>query len=103
MESQEASKLSSRLEDKFACLSGSASVGIMYIDSEASSHMTGVREYFSTYQEEQMDFRFIMGNRTKCTPIGRGTIDFQTEAGTSTRADDVLHVPRLGVNLISMP
>ena len=43
-----------------------------------------------------------MGNRTKCTPAGRGTIDFQGESGASTSASDVLHVPGLGMNLISV-
>lgn len=43
-----------------------------------------------------------MGNKTKCTPIGRGTIEFQTETRTSTSATNVLHVPRLGMNLISV-
>ena len=62
--------------------------------------MTGVREYFSSYQEEQMDFQINMGNKTKCTPVGRGTINFQMEAGTSIRATNVLHVPELGMNLI---
>lgn len=49
-----------------------------------------------------MDFQITMGNKTEYTPVGRGTIDFQTEAGTNTSATNVLHVPRLGVNLISV-
>ena len=51
---------------------------------------------------EQMDFQITMGNRTKCTPIGRGTIAFQMEAGTGIRATIVLHMPMLGMNLISV-
>ena len=99
---QEASDLSSRLEDKFACLSGSTSQGVWYIDSGASTHMTGVREYFSSYKEEQMDLQITMGNKTKCTPVGRGTIEFQMEARTNIQATNVLHVSRLGMNLISV-
>eukprot|EP00253_Pinus_taeda_P027262 PITA_27262 len=64
--------------------------------------MTGVQEHFSRYQEEQMDFQITMGNRTKCTPVGRDTIAFQTEAVTSIQATNVLHVPGLGMNLISV-
>lgn len=64
--------------------------------------MTGVREYFLSYQEEQMDFQITMGNKTKCTPVGRGAIAFQMEARTSIRATNVLHVPGLGMNLISV-
>lgn len=71
------------------------STDVWYIDNGASAHMTGVREHFSSYREEQMDFQITMGNRMKCTPLGRGTVAFQTEAGTNIRATNVLHVPRL--------
>ena len=94
--------LSSRLKEDDTCLASSVSAGIWYIDSGASAHMTGVREYFLSYREEQMNFRINMGNSTKCTLVGRGSIVFQTETGTSVRITDVLHVPRLGMNLISV-
>ena len=74
--------LASRLEEEFSCLSNSASLEIWYIESGASAHMMGARECFSNYQEEQMNFKITMGNKAKCTPIGRGTIVFQTKAST---------------------
>jgi len=49
-----------------------------------------------------MDFQINMGNGTKCTLVGRGTITFQIEEGTSIRATNVLHLPGLGMNMISM-
>ena len=94
--------LSSRLKEDGTCLSSSASAGIWYIDSGASAHMTGVREYFSSYREEKMNFQITMGNSTKCTPVRRGSVVFQTEAGTSVKVTYVLHVPGLGMNLISV-
>lgn len=93
MENQDVSGLSSRLKEEFTCLASSTSTDVWYIDSGTSAHMTGVREYFSSYQEEQMDFQITMGNRMKCTLVGRGTITFQMKAGTSIRATNVLHVP----------
>jgi len=66
---REASDFSSRLEDKFACLSGLASQGVWYIENRASTHMTRVREYFSSYKKEHMDFHITMGNITKCTQV----------------------------------
>lgn len=102
METQDVSELYSRLEEEFACLASSVLADVWYIDSRASTHMTRVREYFSSYQEEQMDFQITMGNKMKCTPVGRGTIAFQTEARTSIQVTNVLHVPRLGINLISV-
>ena len=94
------SVLASRLEEEFACVSSSTSPEIWYIDSGAFAHMTGVRECFSSYQEEQMNFKITMGNKMKCTPIERGTIVFQTDAGNKLRATNVLHVPGLGMNLL---
>jgi len=49
-----------------------------------------------------MDFQITMGNKTKCTPVGRGTIDFKGEFEASTNALDVLHVPGLGMSMISI-
>jgi len=60
--------------------------------------MTGVREYSSSYNKEEIDFQIHMGNKTKCTSIGRGTINVQRELGKSTSITDVLHVPGLGMN-----
>ena len=49
-----------------------------------------------------MNFQITMGNKEKCTPVGRGTIVFQTETGERFCATNVLHVPGLGMNLISV-
>jgi hypothetical protein len=58
-----------RFENDFsliACLSSSASTGVWYIDSVASSHMTGVRDFFSSLKEEEVDLYIQMGNDAKC-------------------------------------
>jgi len=81
------SDLSLRLEDEFACLSGSTSPGVWYIDSGPSTHM---------------DFHITMDHITKCTPVGRDTIEFQRESGANTSVTNVLDVPGLGMNLISV-
>ena len=62
--------------------------------------MTRVREYFSKYKEDHLDFQNTMGNKMKCTPLGRGAINIQRELGKSTNATNVLHVLGLGMNLI---
>ena len=82
--------LTSRLEEDFACVSSTMSSDVWYIDSGASAHMTGVRDCFSDYQEEQMNFKITMGNKAKCTPIGRGTVVFQIEVGNRIQATNVL-------------
>lgn len=70
------SMLASKLEEEVACVASSVSIGVWYIDSGASWHMTGIRECFSDYQEERKNFQITMGNKAKCTPVGKGTIVF---------------------------
>ena len=94
--------LASILEEDLACVSSTATPSVWYINSGASAHTTGVRECFSSYQEKQMNFQITMGNKAKCTPIGRGTVTFQTEDGNKIRATNVLHVPGLGMTLPSV-
>ena len=48
------SVLTSILEEEVACLASFASFEVWYIDSGALTHMTRVREYFSSYQEENI-------------------------------------------------
>ena len=64
--------------------------------------MTGIWECFFENQEERMNFQITMGNKAKCTPVGKGTIVFQTEMGERFQATNVLHVPGLGMNLLSV-
>jgi len=49
-----------------------------------------------------MNFKITMGNKAKRTPVGRGIVVFQTEAGEWLRATNVLHVLGLGMNLLSV-
>ena len=75
------SVLASRLEEEVVCMTSAASLEVWYIDSGASWHMTGIRGCFSEYREEKMNFQITMGNKAKCTLVGKGTIVFQTESG----------------------
>eukprot|EP00253_Pinus_taeda_P003147 PITA_03147 len=96
------SMLASRLEEEVACMTSSTSSEVWYIDSGASWHMTGIRECFLDYREEKMNFQIAMGNKAKCTPVGRGAIVFQTKSREQFHATNVLHVPGLGMNLLFM-
>lgn len=49
-----------------------------------------------------MNFQITTRNQTKCTPVGKGTVIFQTTTGDSLRATNVLHVPGMGMNSISI-
>ena len=96
------SMLASKLEEEVACMTSAASSEVWYIENGTSWHMTGIRECFSEYREEKMNFQITMGKKAKCTPVGKGTIVFQIESGERFHATNVLHVPGLGMNLLSM-
>jgi hypothetical protein len=64
--------------------------------------MTGVREHFSSFREEEMTFDIEMGNKSKCTPVGQGTITFQRESSKIFSFTNVLFVPGITKNLISI-
>ena len=63
--------------------------------------MTRVREYFSSYKEDT-NIQISMGNLSKLNPIGKGIVQLQREDGKIIPLHDVLHVPGLGMNLISI-
>jgi hypothetical protein len=77
--STEVDEFVARFENGFsiiACLSSSANSGVWYIESGVSSHMIGVRAYFSNLQEEEMDLVIEMGNNAKCQATSHGTMTF---------------------------
>ena len=47
-----------------------------YIDSGASSHMTGAREVFLELSETGRDVEVVLGDNTVVRAVGRGTITF---------------------------
>jgi hypothetical protein len=64
--------------------------------------MNGVQDYFSSLREEEMDLYIEMGNNAKCRAAGHGTITFQRESKKPLMVKDVLYVPRMTKNLISV-
>ena len=47
-----------------------------YIDTGASSHMTGAREMFSELSQEGIDVEVVLGDGTVIRAVERGTITF---------------------------
>ena len=55
--------------------SASASTtGIWYIDSGTSSHMTGIRQYFTDLTEIGLDLEVALGDNSSVKVVGRGTV-----------------------------
>jgi len=73
-----------------------------YIDSGASSHMTGHKHYFSSLSEKEFGFEIVLGDDYAYHPKGIGTIKFERESGKHLYLSDVLYVPRLRKNLVSV-
>jgi hypothetical protein len=75
---------------------------VWYIDSGASNHMSGVRERLADLTEFGIKFEIVLGNNTIVRAVGRDTVSFQRKLSPPMVFRDVLYVPRLKKNLISV-
>jgi len=74
------------------------------VDSGATQHMTFEQEWFTTY-ERISPMRVFMGDDTVLEAIGKGSIKATMQVGgqlTHTTITQVLHVPKIKNNLISV-
>jgi hypothetical protein len=75
------------------------------IDSGASEHMTGRREWFTEFEEFEVRDKIEIGDGTFMEAVGKGNIEIETfvngkrVAGTMS---DVLYVPNMKRNLFSV-
>jgi hypothetical protein len=103
--SADVEEFSHRFEKEYSllvCLSSRvSSTSIWYIDSGASRHMTGVREYFTDLTEIG-DLEVVLGDDSVVKVVGSGTISFQRESLPPMLLRDVLYVPGLKKNLVSV-
>eukprot|EP00253_Pinus_taeda_P020875 PITA_20875 len=79
-----------------------ASSGIWYVDNGASRHMAGVRKYFSELSESGTDMEVVLGDDRVVIAVGVGTLTFQRESKPPLKVSDVLYVPGMRKNLISV-
>jgi hypothetical protein len=75
---------------------------IWYIDSGASSHMTGVREDFSDLRDTKFRMEISLGDDTLVRVVGIGTVTFQRDNMPPISFRAFLYVPGLKKNLISV-
>ena len=73
-----------------------------YFDSGASFHMTGDKESFIDLEEKDLKVHIEMGDDGKYSATGIGTITFQGESGKPFQLKNVMHVPGLKKNLVSV-
>ena len=75
---------------------------IWYIDSGASSHMTRQNKFFRDLQEGGTRIHVELGDDAQYQVQGVGTVSFQREFGKPLSFVDVLYVPGLTKNLITV-
>jgi len=75
---------------------------IQFLDSGASFHMTGDRDLFFYLDEKDLGVHIEMGDDGRYSATGIGTISFERESGKPFVLKEVMHVPRLKKNLISV-
>jgi hypothetical protein len=75
---------------------------IWYGDSGASRHMTGAKDQFTQFSEKRLNLEVELGDERIVKVVGVGTVSFQRESSPPLVVSEVLYVPRLKKNLISM-
>ena len=85
------------------CLSTSVvAKSAWYLDSGASCHMMEAQELFSRLMERDLGIHVELGDDAKYAVKGEGIVSFQLVLGGSFDAQDVLYVPGLKKNLLSI-
>jgi hypothetical protein len=82
------------------CISVESSPCIWYIDSGASSHITGVREHFSDLRGTEVRIDISLGYDRVVIVVGIGTFSFRRENLPPISFTDVLFIPGMKKNLI---
>ena len=80
---------------------GSSST-VWFVDSGASRHMTGAREQFTQFSEKELNLAVELGDNRIVRVVGVGTVSFQRESLPPLKVREVLYVPGLKKNLISV-
>ena len=64
--------------------------------------MTGVREYFSEFLESGTDIEVVLGDNKVVRAVGVRTLTFDREPTPLLKVSNVLYVPEMRKNLISV-
>ena len=75
---------------------------VWFLDNGASFHMTGDRDLFSDLEDKDLGVHIKMGDDGRYSATGIGTISFERESSKPFVLKEVMHVPGLKKNLISV-
>jgi len=73
---------------------------VWYLDSGASFHMMGNREFFSDLEEKDLQMYVEMGDDGRYSITGIGRVIFQMKFGSPIRIKGVMFVANLKKNLV---
>ena len=71
-------------------------------DSGASKHMTGFKESFAKLSKHESPHKVKLGDDYQYPIKGSGESSYKLDSGKSIKMKDVLFVPRLKKNLLSI-
>ncbi|KAH9707133.1 hypothetical protein KPL70_012460 [Citrus sinensis] len=77
------------------------SYNLWYLDSGCSNHMTGERDIFISL-DQSFNSQVKLGDGKMQKVVGKGTIAVHTKGGNKKLISDVLYVPNLTQNLLSV-
>jgi hypothetical protein len=108
--SAEVVEFAERYEKEFSLMTGPVGSGCLvfedieswFVDSGASRHMTGLRSVFLDLTEIDSDCRVNCGVGPQLAVKGVGRVRFQLESGGLLEVGEVLYIPELTVNLLSV-
>ena len=72
------------------------------IDSGASKHITGFKEALSDMVEKDTNLEIILGDNATYPVKGTGTVTLHLSQGQVLRLQDILYVPDLKKNFVSI-
>jgi hypothetical protein len=108
--STEIAEFVERYEREYSLMTGPMGSGCLafedielwFVDSGASRHMTGMRSVFLSLTEIDSDCNVNCGVGPQLAVKGVGRVRFQLESGGFLEVVEVLYIPELTVNLLSM-
>jgi len=84
------------------CMVSSTMGSVWHLDSEASFHMTGDKEFFNDLEEKDIQMHNERGDDGRYSAIEFYMVIFQRDKGDPLTLRDVMHVPGLNKNLVSV-
>jgi len=85
-----------------ACMANTVMGSMWYLDSGASFHMIWNKDFFNNLEEKDLHMHIKIGYDGRYNATGIGTVTFQRESGSPLRLKDVMFVPSLKKNLVSV-